>query len=61
MVMAVEAMSMVREASGDLLGQYLRSFERTGDLNDLQTAIQKGEEAVEAIPRDHPEQSGCRL
>jgi len=42
------------------LGTYLSNrYERTRNLQDLEAAIARTEEAVQAIPEDHPTRDPC--
>ncbi|RYP49514.1 hypothetical protein DL768_004780 [Monosporascus sp. mg162] len=41
----------------NLAASLLTRFQRTGDVNDLNMAIERNEEAVEAVPRDYPDQA----
>ncbi|KAH7124311.1 hypothetical protein EDB81DRAFT_215218 [Dactylonectria macrodidyma] len=58
MFMATEAMDGAKEAGVDQAHRHWDRFKETGDLNDLQMAIARGEEAVVATPHDHPDRAG---
>ncbi|KAF3924663.1 hypothetical protein AA313_de0204774 [Arthrobotrys entomopaga] len=47
------------EVSRDRAKHYMVRFKRSGNINDLQMAIESGEEAVAATPHGHPERANA--
>jgi CHAT domain-containing protein/tetratricopeptide (TPR) repeat protein len=57
MIMGLEAREMLQGAGIDSPRHHLERFRRTDNLDDLQMAIRRNEDIVEATPRDRPERA----